>query len=614
MLTAPGNLLQKPPDFQVVPERLELHGNLLSELPGGDRWGRMRSLKAMGNQLQAMPAGMATSLQWIEYLNLADNCLLSLPAELASLKYLDNLFLYNNRLTVLPRDLLTGTRIRRMLIEGNPLEGNCLMELVDDAENPRSQVQTLGIDEEQASTMFSMAPAGTAGQLPVCFTVGSLVHVERSSHSDGMYLKLARASQLRRAQGDIMAGAPGGPPSVSASPLQVLVVAFAASQGEPEWLGLLRALPGQCGALEACPPPVGPLSEYVGDAMYATNDTRFQPMWVPAGEPLQGNGSSSGDESWQVANTPPIPDFDVLIACDARMRWYSEDAEAVERALARVCARYKRRLFIGASMGGYASMRHSARLADHVIAFGPQTLLAQAVLRPPALDRAKLEDHYTKVQESVRTARARGAVVEVHCAADTHLEHAYGLPLDDLAMIIHPLLPRVPFARLLERGEVLWPIVGSAIERLLIRIPDGDVPVLAGEAPVLVDDIEPRVCVARWGPGKLLRYYAGREEAREFFFGHRAPRLPRPGDWYCEKCSGRNQKSVFFCSRCTRGTKDYRGAPSINDDGVVKVAAQGYPRRGDWGCGNCGAAMQAREKRCTFCQTNANDPRNFAMG
>merc|ERR1719410_1215668 len=113
--------------------------------------------------------------------------------------------------------------------------------------------------------------------------------------------------------------------------------------------------------------------------MHATNDSRFSPLWCPAGSgraDISIDGTSE-DETWQVTDGSPIPDYDVLIACDGRMRWYSEDAEAVEQALGRVCARYKKRLFIGASMGGYAALRHGAKHADTVIAFGPQSLLAQ---------------------------------------------------------------------------------------------------------------------------------------------------------------------------------------------------------------------------------------------
>lgn len=613
MLTAAGNLLQRPPEFASTLERLELHGNLLSALPGGSNWGRLRSLKAMGNQLHAMPASMASSLQWIEYLNLSDNCLQSLPEEMASLRYLESLFVYNNQLRTLPRGLLLSTRIRRLLLEGNPLEGACLVELAEDAEDSRAQVQTLAIDEPQARAMAAFTPEGAGALQPMCITVGNLIRAEGSSHSDGMYLKLARASQLRRSPGCAIAGTPGGPPSCSEAPAEVLVVAFAASQGEPEWLGLLRALPGVPGALEACPPPVGPLSAYVGGAFQAKDDSRFSALWRPAGGDGDELAELSSEDDAQVGGEggEPIPDFDVLIACDGRMRWYSEDAEAVERALAGVCARYRRRLFVGASMGGYGALRHGARLADAVLAFGPQTLLAQAVLRPPGLDRNMLEAHTTSVIAAVRAARARGAEVQVHCAADTHLEHAYSLPLDDLGLVIHPLLPRVPFARLLDRAEVLWPIVGSAIQRLLIPVP-GEGPVLP-EANKVGAEVPARVCVARWGPGKLLRYYAGREEARAFFFDHRAPKLPRPGDWYCTQCSGRNMKLAFFCGRCASGGGDRKLAPNVADQGVRKVAGQGYPRRGDWGCGVCGSAMQARDKRCSHCNLHWNDPRHVVV-
>ncbi|CAE8698400.1 unnamed protein product, partial [Polarella glacialis] len=54
--------------------------------------------------------------------------------------------------------------------------------------------------------------------------------------------KLMRASQLRRPDGLLALGEPGAPAGPEVSPSSLLVVAFSASQGEPEWLGLCRRL------------------------------------------------------------------------------------------------------------------------------------------------------------------------------------------------------------------------------------------------------------------------------------------------------------------------------------------------------------------------------------
>lgn len=65
------------------------------------------------------------------------------------------------------------------------------------------------------------------------------------------------------------------------------------------------------------------------------------------------------------------------------------DACHAVRPCAEVTRRYSRTLFLGASMGGFGALRHGSRLADMVVAFGPQTVLSEAGDPPPTPPRAQ---------------------------------------------------------------------------------------------------------------------------------------------------------------------------------------------------------------------------------
>lgn len=604
LFTAAGNCFRTPPSFAIAPERLELHGNLLQELPScrSDGWQTLRLFKAMGNQIRSLPASMTSSWQRVEILNLADNQLSALPKSIASLRQLESLIVYGNRLTSLPRGLILGSqKLKRVLLEANPLDLDAMDSLLADAD--ASTVQTLAIDDSQAETAsHSTRPWSTASSMPACVSVGSLVRVLGSRRSDGLYLKLASASQLRRRSETLVAGMPGGPPSCKDSPADVLVVAFAASQGEPEWLGVLRDLTrngSTSDALGSYPEPGGSLSDVPDLELKSNSDSRFSSLWKMFGCDAEGDDSSGRDDD-------AIPDFDVLIVCDGRMRWYAEDAEELQSAIAGVCSRYQKKLFIGASMGGYGAMLHGAHLADTVVAFGPQAILRHAILRPPAADTGELEGLSEKLAEAILVARKRGASVEVHSAADTHFEHAFALPLADLALTVHPLIPRAPFARLLDRNGMLWPIIAGALVRLL-----------SPSTPSAQDPHTSRVCVARWGSSKCHRNWLPRESVTELFFGRDAPKLPRPGDWFCPWCRSRNMNTQFFCTSCSwkleREKKRWSDAPNVASKGVLRVAEAAFlVRRGDWGCGSCGKKMQGRNYKCT-CGNPQSDHRNVMV-
>lgn len=269
-------------------------------------------------------------------------------------------------------------------------------------------------------------------------------------------------------------------------------------------------------------------------------------------------------------------------------------------------------------MGGFGSMLHGGRLADKVVAFGPQSLLDTATLRPPAADVSALQALFTRVSSAVSEAQSRGARVEVHCAADVHLENALALPLADMELTVHALTPRVPFAKLLDRAGVLWPIVAKSVADFLqAGIVNGSSSCTAHSHDALPQlpavPAQRRVCVARWVKDGCLRYWTSREELSSFLFGSGAPMLPRPGDWFCSQCSCRNMKTRFFCKACASKSPPGDGcssAPALIDPGTCFVPDRGYPRIGDWGCGACGSAMQARDSKCWQCKSTWDDPRH----
>jgi len=295
----------------------------------------------------------------------------------------------------------------------------------------------------------------------------------------------------------------------------------------------------------------------------------------------------------------PLGDFDVLSVVDHRMRWYSEDVPAFSKALEGVCQRYRHVLFVGASMGGFGALLHGGRLAGAVLAFSPQADLVEATLRPPAPDVAALTGLADRLFESIETASGRGALVEVHCAADEHLLHALSMPLRHVDLTVHPLLPRKPFARLLDRARLLLPIISDTVGRLLQETGPEAVAARA-ERAARAGSAEHRVAVACWSAdGSLERHRAEPFELLRLFFGPGAPHMPRPGDWFCPRCNCRNMSSHFFCWTC-----------GIDPEAQVAAAGtacipggQNYPQPGDWGCGYCGQALCGYHDRCHRCGT-----------
>merc|ERR1712217_314260 len=202
------------------------------------------------------------------------------------------------------------------------------------------------------------------------------------------------------------------------------------------------------------------------------------------------------------------------------------------------------------------------------------------------------------MKESARLAAKQGAIVEVHCAADEHFGHALAVPLRDLALIVHPLVPRKPFAKLLDRTGLLLPIIGDVLARLLTRTEELPPPP-SGDS----DQHQPRAVVARWTHpgGQLVRHWTSRSALVQIFFGQGSTPMPRPGDWFCPKCCVRNMSAHFWCFSCGIGLT---GSSTVADAGVARIPdGRTYPRSGDWGCGKCGTACCSYNQTCSRCGT-----------
>lgn len=344
-------------------------------------------------------------------------------------------------------------------------------------------------------------------------------------------------------------------------------------------------------------------------------------LWALCARPLPGDATGDAPEPAApgLAELPAAGDVDLLSVIDHRMRWYAEDEPALHRALEAVVSQRERSFFVGASMGGFGALLHGSRLADAVLALGPQSRLDQAILRPPAPDAAGLRELSARATAAVLAGRRRGAALEVHCAADEHFWHALNLPLADGAVTVHPLMPRKPFARLLDSVSLLQPILADAVQRVMQRpkaargdaeqAEDGEALRPGGEAPAASS----RLLLARWGRGGALeRRHAGRAELLRLFFRAGAPSVPRPDDWFCPRCAGRNMVKQFFCHACGPGV----AGANVAAQGVIKVPGpRGYPQAGDWGCGACGTAVARNEFACAKCGKTAKEhPQSLVVG
>jgi len=199
--------------------------------------------------------------------------------------------------------------------------------------------------------------------------------------------------------------------------------------------------------------------------------------------------------------------------------------------------------------------------------------------------------------------------MEVHCAADEHCYHAISLPLGDDCVTVHPLDPRKPFAKLLDKAGLLEPILSDAFARTLQGSPaQRETPVGAAASASPGEVAEQRILVAQWkSEGPYSKHWAPRDEVLSLFFGKGAPMLPRPGDWFCGLCHRRNMFGRWFCQTCQKEGLD----SAITDIGVPRIpgGTGGYPRSGDWGCGQCAQSLYSYQRTCTKCGAAKSHPK-----
>eukprot|EP00928_Gymnodinium_smaydae_P017248 TRINITY_DN16597_c0_g1_i1.p1 TRINITY_DN16597_c0_g1~~TRINITY_DN16597_c0_g1_i1.p1 ORF type:complete len:846 (-),score=100.61 TRINITY_DN16597_c0_g1_i1:110-2647(-) len=581
LFSAPANRLTALPKFANPLGRIEVHGNWLSSvqiqyplLHGS--WNGLVCLKVMGNQLTELPSELC-SMPALRILSVSCNRLQSLPGGFSNMPTLEWFMAYENALSCLPADIAVGCpKLTRLLLEANPLQPSAVETLL--ANVRKSKIKTLGLDFEQISRAVSGSGASWEA-LPQCVSVGSIVKVPGDSK---VSMKLTRASQLRRRPGLLAPGEPGGPAEPAAEPAKLLFVAFGASQGEPEWLGFCRRL-YELGQVSPLPCEV---DASVDEFLEGLNQEDYDCVMAKLWSGCQCGVAAQPQEKTDVRSCP-IPDFDVLTVVDCRMRWYSEDISAVSAALEGVCKKYAHVICVGASMGGFGALLHGGRLAHSVLALSPQAYLLEACLRPPAESPAALARLSEDLRSSLCAAKERGSQITVHCAADEHFMHALAMPSDCISLVVHPICPRKPFARVLDKAELLLPIVADAIYNML-------------------DNKQARgseVSLGCWRNGGCLeRRRAVRSQLLRLFFGPGTAAIPRTGDWFCGGCHARNSSQSFFCWRC-KPENEKVGSPITTKGSVRVLDGTKYPSTWDWGCRNCGLALCGFQDSCTHCGT-----------
>lgn len=587
LFTAPANRLTELPSMAGRIGRIEVHGNNLHSgeklLNGRAQWEYIECLKIMGNQLTSLPEEI-NLMKWLRLASVAGNQLKSLPKGFGEMPRLEWLFAYDNQLDDLPSGLLRGApKLERLLLERNPLRPSAVDALLSDLRGGvGAYLNTVGLDVDQVRSISEAA--NTAQQVfPSCVSVGEPL----SLGGHGQYwMKLSRASQLRRDKSMATIGQPAGPTCPTADPSSLLVVAFSASQGEPEWLGLARRL-AQDPTITAIRGRNLNFNDLMSDTGGAAEEC-IATLWSSC---ITSEQKSTAEFE---SVTVDLPDFDILNVIDHRMRWYAEDVPSFQQALRKISEPYKRVLFVGASMGGFGALLHASEVADAVVAFSPQVDLNTACLRPPGDDCQALQSLSEKVIESVKKATARGVSVYVHTSVDEHMKHAMHLLPSGANLTVHPLVPRKPFARILDRANNLLPIMQEIMCATLLRqdVKEDTQGVDACGESHFVD-------LAMWrGGGGFDRVRTSASKVLEMCHGSPV-NLPRPGDWFCKVCRKRNMCTTFFCYKCSVGTPD----ATVASDGTPRIPGGSWvPQKGDWGCGGCGQGNWGCNKWCDRCK------------
>eukprot|EP00931_Biecheleriopsis_adriatica_P077416 TRINITY_DN50995_c0_g1_i1.p1 TRINITY_DN50995_c0_g1~~TRINITY_DN50995_c0_g1_i1.p1 ORF type:complete len:855 (+),score=157.54 TRINITY_DN50995_c0_g1_i1:357-2567(+) len=543
-----GNLLKSLPEsmglcYEV--KALRAYANQLVCLPKSVvLLSNLREMSLQGNHLRELPDGMG-NLKYLEYLSLHDNRLEQLPDSITDLRELKWMYLYNNRLRDLPVSLLQSLpRLERLLVEANPFSQACMSELLDEMPD---KLRVLGIDAQQAARL----PAGQP--VPPRVSCGWMLPW------GPLYAKLSPASQLKRDED--VEPVSGEVPILGGD---VLVVCFAASQAEPEWLGILSHVSSGKVSIEQAEHHIArePLGQFKdlhrklhrcppaeADASHDDCAKAVATAWLCApdldGEAKQGE---------------TLRDFDVLSLCDTGAQWYTDAAEreqlGLEAKLQELVLRYRRVLMLGVSMGGFGALS-LAHLANRVAVFGPQTDLTVSHLRP-GFSSQDLESMTVKLRRNVQRALEAGVEIHYHVAAEEHLVHARRLPLPPGSLVVHPIEGRI--ARLLDRVGLLWPLLVDLIAKeQQAALGSSAVPAAPrSRAPKadqafayeLTSHDNSHVLLGLWGLGGKLStcWISGAELV--LLCGA----SPKASDWFCAACSTLNSAKAEKCHKC--GSRD----------------------------------------------------------
>lgn len=587
-----------------LPERLgdypkisdiQAYGNLLTRLPESlTALPNLRHLMLHGNRLASLPDGIG-NLQSLESLLLHDNLLERLPDSLSDLPQLQWLYVYNNKLQELPACLgECSRRWSRLLVEANPLSAAAVGRLF--ASEAVGRLRVFGADEEQVSRWQASGMCANR-QPPRNCAVGRMLPW------GCLYAKLMPASRLSGSKG--VPAAPSNGQAAKAS--EMLVVAFSASQGEPEWMGMLGQIvqPGARTVEDAQQRIVREPRQSFDELYSAVHGTSLEEdasssskamsaLWY---EYSNSELLASGDACPQDGSR--LQDFDVLCMCDSNAQWYYDtDSHKldVESKLRDLVAGYRSVLFLGVSMGGFAALSY-AHLADTVAVFGPQTDLTRSHLRPGFKPEC-LVAASRHLQDNVHRALCRGTRIEYHVAMEDHLLYARFLPLPRGSLIVHPTSGRI--ARVLERNGILVPLLIDLFAEL--QSSSKVRPIAASQALAMQfsaeafadarawdwgDAGERSVTLAKWN----VKGGISLVEARPSELAVLMQETPCVGAWFCNACCHRNEEDKRCCDGC--------GADSRPQHKVGLVQPKAAPKVHQ--CMACGKRHETYSARCVSC-------------
>lgn len=330
-LVAAGNRLERLPKSIGTLSAcriLDLHGNRLTGVP--ETIALMESLEELwlqGNPtLKSLPAGLGRCAS-LRKLSAAD-CGLegpsAVPPELGGLPELVDLSLYGNKLTSVPVELLRAARLKKLWLEGNPLEAENIEALL---RSPRAP----GAHSAESASDQTAPEDDTAVITGIGLDASQLDGRDQDPARPPNGPKILRSSTLSNVHGYFKLERLVGAHSSLSDPSPVLIVAFGSAPGTPNWGGVLRRV----------------RDDFDRDSHADVN-------------------------------------FDVLYVVDPERSWYhggDDRFQDYDAAIQSVAIAYDNVLFLGDSMGATACLLF-AHHAHVVHAFCPQIDLSKSSIRP----------------------------------------------------------------------------------------------------------------------------------------------------------------------------------------------------------------------------------------